>query len=228
MTGFSNHFSNPQAVARYAEGPVRAVPGFRDMQRMASLLIAERVMEDAHVLVLGAGGGLEMKVFADAHPGLTFVGVDPSAEMLTLAEQTLGTHASRANLHKGYIEGAPEGPYDAATCLLTLHFITEDERRRTLAEMRRRLKPGSPLVVAHFSFPQKDEGERALWLSRHASFLADSGIDPAKAEETRAAIDAKLSLLTPEQDEALLREAGFSNISLFYASFAFRGWAAYA
>lgn len=198
------------------------------MQRMASLLIAERVMEDARLLVLGAGGGLEMKVFADAHPGWTFDGVDPSAEMLTLAENTLGTHASRANLHKGYIEDAPAGPFDAATCLLTLHFIKEDERCRTLAEMRRRLKPGSPLVVAHFSFPQQDEAERALWLSRHTSFLIDSGIDSAKAEETRAAIDTQLNLLKPEQDEALLREAGFTNISMFYAAFAFRGWVAYA
>jgi predicted TIM-barrel fold metal-dependent hydrolase len=39
---------------------------------------------------------------------------------------------------------------------------------------------------------------------------------------------AKLPLLAPEQDEALLREAGFPDVSLFYAGFAFRGWVAYA
>lgn len=228
MNGVAGHFSNPQAVARYIEGPARAVPGFCDMQRMASLLIAERVKEDARVLVLGAGGGLELKVFADAHPRWTFDGVDPSAEMLILAERTLGPHVSRARLHKGYVDDAPAGPFDAAACLLTLHFITADERRRTVAEMRRRLKPGAPLVVAHFSFPQKDEAERALWLSRYSAFVSDSGVESGKAEQARAAIDAQLSLLTPEQDEALLRDAGFSNISLFYAAFAYRGWVAYA
>jgi tRNA (cmo5U34)-methyltransferase len=37
-----------------------------------------------------------------------------------------------------------------------------------------------------------------------------------------------LTILTPEQDEAILREAGFSNVSLFYVGFTFRGWVGYA
>ena len=35
-------------------------------------------------------------------------------------------------------------------------------------------------------------------------------------------------MFSPEQDEAMLREAGFSNVSLFYAAFTWRGWVAYA
>ncbi len=81
-------FSDPQAVARYAEGPVRQVPGFHALQQMAALLLAESVPAEGHVLVLGAGGGLELKVFAEAYPGWRFVGVDPSAEMLKVAEAT--------------------------------------------------------------------------------------------------------------------------------------------
>ena len=212
-------FSDPQAVARYAEGAPRNVPGYYAMQRMTTLLLAERVPEDARVLVLGAGGGLELKVFAEAHPKWAFDGVDPSAEMLKLAQRTLGPLASRTTLHQGYIGDAPLGPFDAATCLLTLHFLTLEERRRTAAEVRRRLKPGAPFVVAHFSIPQG--GERAVWLSR---FAAHAGIDPGQA----AAIDSHLTILAPEQDEAILREAGFSNLSLFYAGFTFRGWVGYA
>ncbi|KAG1318096.1 hypothetical protein G6F63_015373 [Rhizopus arrhizus] len=62
-------FSDPQAVARYAEGPVKQVPGFLALQQMAALLLAEAVPDDGRGLVLGAGGGLELKVFADAHAG---------------------------------------------------------------------------------------------------------------------------------------------------------------
>lgn len=222
-----NPFSDPQAVARYVEGPPRYVPGYNGMQRMATLLVAERVPEDARVLVLGAGGGLELKAFAQAQPGWTFDGIDPAAEMLKLAERTLGQLASRARLHQGYIDDAPEGPFDAATCLLTLHFVAPDERRRIAVEVHRRLKPGAPFVVAHFSVPQ-GEGERELWLSRYAAFLAASGVEPDKAANARAAIDTQLHILTPEQDEAILRGAGFSNVSLFYAGFTFRGWVAYA
>ena len=220
-------FSDPQVVARYAEGPPRIVPGYQGMQCMTTLLIAERVPDDARVLVLGAGGGLELKAFAQAHPGWTFDGVDPAAEMLTLAQRTLGPLASRASLHQGYIDDAPDGPFDAATCLLTLHFVALDERRRTAVEVHRRLKPGAPFVVAHFSIPQ-GEGERGLWLSRYAAFVAASGVESDKVANALAAIDRQLHILTPEQDEAILREAGFSNVNLFFAGFTFRGWVAYA
>jgi len=222
-----SHFSDPQAVAQYAEGPPRFVPGYNSLQRMTTLLIAECVPEDARVLVLGAGGGLELKVFAEAQSAWTFDGVDPSAEMLKLAEQNLGSLGSRTRLHQGYIDDAPDGPFDAATCLLTMHFLPFEERLRTAIEVHRRLKSGAPFIVAHFSVPQ-GEGERDLWLSRHSAFLIASGVEPDKAANARAAIDTKLNILTPEQDESILREAGFSNVSLFYAGFTFRGWVAYA
>lgn len=212
-------FSDPQAVARYAEGTLRNVPGYHAMQRMTTILLAERVREDGRVLVLGAGGGLELKVFAEAHSNWTFDGIDPSAEMLKLAQRTLGSLVSRATLHQGYVDGAPIGPFDAATCLLTMHFLTPEERLRTAVEVHRRLKHGAPFVVAHFSIPLGNE--RAVWLSRFAAY---AGIDQGQA----IAIDSHLTILSPEQDEAILQKAGFSNISLFYAGFTFRGWVGYA
>jgi tRNA (cmo5U34)-methyltransferase len=227
MSDPSNPFSSAEAVARYAENPPRVVPGFADLQRMAALLLAERASEDANILVLGAGGGLELKVFAQTQPKWQFEGVDPSAEMLTLAEQTLGPLFNRVQLRQGYIDAASEGPFDGAACLLTLHFIAAEERHRTITEVHRRLKPGAPFVVAHLSFPQA-EGERALWLSRYAAFAASSGIAPEKAQSASDAVDRHLHILTPEQDEGLLHNAGFSRISQFYAGFAFRGWVAYA
>ena len=59
------------------------------MQRMAMLLLTERAPADGRVLVLDAGGGLEIKAFAEAQPGWRFDGVDPSAAMLDLARLAL-------------------------------------------------------------------------------------------------------------------------------------------
>ena len=221
---FLSSFSDPQAVARYAEGPVRQVPGFHALQQMTSLLLAESVPSDGHVLVLGAGGGLELKTFAEAQPEWHFVGVDPSAEMLKLANSTLGPFASRVEFCESYIDTAPEGPFDGATCLLTLHFLPAEERLHTLVELRRRLKPGAPLVVAHHSFPQS-EGEKARWLGRYAAFAEASGI--SNARNGISWMSSRLPSLTPEQDVALLREAGFDVVELFYAAFTFKGWVAY-
>lgn len=220
-------FSDPEVVARYAEGPVRQVPGFTALHQMARLLLAERVPDDGRVLVVGAGGGLELKAFAEAHAQWRFVGVDPSAEMLKLARATLGSaHASRIELHEGYVDTAPAGPFDGATCLLTLHFLALEERRRTLAEVHRRLRVGAPLVVAHHSFPQSDS-DKARWLDRYAAFAIASGVSAQNARNGAAAIGRQLPVLSPEQDVALLREAGFSDAELFYAGFSFKGWVAY-
>jgi len=220
-------FHDPQPVAAYAQGPARNVPGWADMLRMADLLLAERAPDDGTILVVGAGGGLELKRFAGAHPAWRFVGVDPSGEMLKLARATLGPLASRADLHEGYVDSAPAGPFDGATCLLTMHFVAFEERQRMLEQIRRRLRPKAPLVIAHLSFPQAAD-ERETWLQRYAAFVASSGIEPAKARAGAQAVGSKLPVLSPEQDEALLREAGFSNPQLFYAGFAFRGWVSYA
>jgi tRNA (cmo5U34)-methyltransferase len=220
-------FSDPQAVARYAEGPVRQVPGFHALQQMTTLLLAEFVPEEGKVLVVGAGGGLELGVFAKAQPGWRFAGVDPSAEMLKLAVATLGSLASRVDFVEGYIDAAPPGPFDGATCLLTLHFLTADERLRTLGEVRRRLKPGAPLIVAHHSFPQSGH-EKTRWLDRYAAFAVSSGIPTSNMRNAIDAIGARLPLLSPEQDVVLLQKAGFKDIELFYAGFTFKGWVAYA
>jgi tRNA (cmo5U34)-methyltransferase len=194
---------------------------------MTLLLLAEGAGTSANMLVVGAGGGMEIEVFAQARPGWTFDGVDPSPEMLKLAATTLAPFGERVRLHEGLVDVAPEGPFDGATCLLTLHFVERDERLRTLREIRARLKPGAPLVVAHHSFPQ-GEDERALWLSRYAAFAAASGVPAENANAAAVAIGERLPLLSPEDDEALIAEAGFADVSLFYAGFTFRGWVARA
>lgn len=48
---FLDAFSDPEAVARYADGPRRFVPGFDALHRMTGILLAERVPGDATVLV---------------------------------------------------------------------------------------------------------------------------------------------------------------------------------
>ncbi len=219
-------FDDADAVARYLEGPLRKVPGLHALHRMAELLLAEAVPVDGRVLVLGAGGGLELRAFAEARRGWRMVGVDPSAPMLALAQRTLGDLAARVELVEGYIDDAPDGPFDGAACLLTLHFLPADERLRTLRALLRRLAPGAPLVVAHHSFEMRgDAGTR--WLGRYAAFGSSAGAGSADEAATIAAMRERLPALPPETDVDLLEQAGFEGVELFYAGFTFRGWVAY-
>jgi tRNA (cmo5U34)-methyltransferase len=222
----AEHFSDPASVAQYAENARRMVPGLALVHELADALLSEAVPERGRVLVLGAGGGLELAHLAARHDGWTFDGADPSAEMLRLAASTLGADAARVALHGGYIDDAPDGPFDGAVCLLTLHFLAEEERGRTLREIHRRLRPGAPLVTFHHSVAAGDA--RTTWLRRWARFTATPGTDDGRIEATVATMAARLPVLTPEEDEAVLHEAGFRDVGVFYGALTFRGWVATA
>jgi tRNA (cmo5U34)-methyltransferase len=218
-----DHFNDSEMVLRYLDGPRRFVPGLDDLLKMTLLLLAERAPANAKVLVLGAGGGSELLAMAEAQPGWAFVGVDPASEMLKLAERTASAHMDRIELIEGCIDNAPVGPFDAATCLLTLHFMDAAERERTLRLLHSRLRPNAPFVAAHIAFPQ-EENERGIWLDRYAAFAVANGVDPEMARNARDMVAANLHCLNPEQDEAILRTSGFADVDLFYSAFTWRGW----
>ena len=220
-------FTDPGAVARYAENLVRQVPAVDVLHQLAGLLLRERVPVDGRVLVLGAGGGMELKAFAETNPEWRLLGVDPSLEMLDLATHTLGPLAARVELLRGYIDDAPDTLFDGATCLLTLHFLAREERLHALRELKRRLSPGAPLVIAHHSVPDAVD-EKLAWFRRHAAFVASNGVPAADAEATAVALANRLPTLSPEAEVEFLQEAGFTKPSLFYAAFTFRGWVAFA
>ena len=220
-------FNDPQAEAQYVEGPRRFVPGYESLHRMTAILLAEDTPADARVLVLGAGGGLELRALAEAHPAWTFIGIDPAREMLREAERSLGPLMDRVTLVEGYIDDAPAGPFDAAACLLTLHFLEPVKREATVRAIRQRLRPGAPFVAAHGSFPQT-ENERPVWLDRYEAYAIASGTDREQARKARTAVGAHLPTLAPEQDAEILRAGGFSDVALFFAALTWRGWVARA
>ena len=214
-------FISPAVVASYAADAPRKVPGLADLHRMVMLLLAEGAPGDAHILVVGAGGGMEIRAMAEAQPAWRFTGVDPSPAMLDLARQTVAPVADRVDLIQGIIDQAPEGYFYGATCLLTLHHLDRNERLRTLKEIRRRLGPGARLVTAAHSAPGPDP-ER--WMARSVAFGDRAGADRTKAAAIGRMMMERLPLLTPAQEEDMLREVGFTNVELFYAAFSFRGW----
>jgi len=223
------HFDDPDFARHYVEdGPARFVPGYDVMHRMAAQLIAERAGDDAAVLVLGAGGGLEIRAMAALQPGWTFHGVDPSAEMLATGQAICASVADRVAWTRGFIPEAPDGPFDGATCLLTLHFLTDDGAKlEALRAIRQRLKPGAAFILVDLCLDGTAPGYDAL-RDRYARFALNSGADPEDVAHTRDRLKAVLHTVPPERDEALLTEAGFTGVHLFYAGLSWRGWTAYA
>lgn len=221
MRSNPNPFLNPAAVSDYVlETPLK-VPGLADLHKMAALLLAEQARGPADILVVGAGGGLEIRAMAEMRPDWRFTGVDPSPAMLDIARQTTSICAERTHLIHGTAVDAPAGPFDGAVCLLTLHFLDRRERLETLREIRGRLKPGGVLVAAHHT---EIDGQAYLWLERSAEFAVGPTSAPGQAAASAKAMAERLPLLSQDREEACFREAGFKHPSLFYAALSFRGW----
>ncbi len=222
-------FKDKDFVARYAEGPKAFVPGFEALHRIMVQLLKERTTDKAEVLVLGAGGGLELRTLSDACPQWSFCGVDPSGDMLNQARTLLGDDASgKVQWIEGLIFDAPQGPFDAATCLLTLHFVADDGGKLdTLKAIRARLKPGAPFIVAHLCI-NKGAPNGPQQFERYLQYALESGTPAAMLQKIRETVPTNLNCVAPARDEALLHEAGFTGVELVFAGLYWRGWIAYA
>lgn len=213
-------------ISSYAQRTRHAVPGLDLVHRIVDQILSETTPGDGRILVVGAGGGLELRHLAERHADWTFDGVDPSTQMLELARETTGSDADRIRLRKGDASCAPAGPFDGATCLLVLHFLDVDERLATLSQIRQRLRPGAPLLT--FNHTASAGPNRLAWFQRSARYAAGPGTDPAELMRSAAAMSTQLPALSPLEEETLLHEAGFSDVGLYYAALTFRGWVAYA
>jgi tRNA (cmo5U34)-methyltransferase len=225
-----SHYEDPDVVRRYAQGPAAFVPAYAHMQRMAAQLIRERIGDTGRVLVLGAGGGLELEAFATRSPCWSFLGVDPAAAMLDAARERMRAAGAsgRVDWHHGYVFDAPAGPFDAATCLLTLHFVADDgAKEHTLREIRRRLQPGAPFVLVDLCIDLAAP-DAATALARYREFALESGAEREQVETTCGRLVDVLQLVSAARDEELLASAGFTGVELFYAGLSWRGWRALA
>lgn len=221
---------SPALTSNYEQAPRWFVPGYDLSHALAAVLLRDRIGERGRILVVGAGGGVELSVFARECAAWTFVGLDPSAVMLGLARSKLESvgAADRVELVQGYIEDAPAGPFDAATAFLTLPFIPDDGRRlRALREIRARLAPGAPfLTTAGCTDTRSSRFDEDLRL--YAASARRNGAPPAVIEGAVRMQRESLAFVTPEREESLLAEAGFKDVHRFCQALWFFGWMAAA
>ena len=111
-----------------------------------------RVVEQAaigdgmRVLDIGAGTGTLAALVGERHPGARVTGLDADPAMLARAR----AKAPRASFDEGlsYELPYPDASFDRVLSSLFFHHLRPRDKRRTLAEARRVLRPGGELHVA--------------------------------------------------------------------------------
>jgi tRNA (cmo5U34)-methyltransferase len=221
---------NRSLSASYEQGPRWFVPGYDASHAMAAVLLRDRVADQGRILVIGAGGGVELALFASECDSWSLVGVDPSREMLEQARRKVDTVGAshRVSLVRGYVEDAPRERFDAATAFLCLNFIPDDGRRLdALREIHSRLVPAGTFLMINgctdMKAPRFDE-----YLRLYGAFARRNGAPPEIIEGAVRMQRETLFSVLPDREEELLAQAGFTGVHLFYCGLWIYGWLACA
>jgi len=113
--------------------------------------ILERAGLDAgeRVLDVGCGPG-RLALLAKKRTGVGEVhGVDPSPEMIELANERAKRAGLDVRFQNGVIEDLPfpEGSFDLVTSSFMLHHLPDDLKRKGFSEIARVLRPGGRLLA---------------------------------------------------------------------------------
>jgi demethylmenaquinone methyltransferase/2-methoxy-6-polyprenyl-1,4-benzoquinol methylase len=179
-------------------------------RRKAMAPLLEGLGEKPRVLDLGAGtldGALEIR---RRRPGATVVAADFAREMLRVGRRKAGaesvaTHGADGH-HLPYADAAFDGAF-SAFCVRNLHTLPV-----ALAELRRVVRPGGPVVILEFFRPAK----RRLFFDGlyNAKLLPLLGWAVSGDREAYRYLPASIERFVSRPEfEELLRSAGFAATS---------------
>ena len=208
----------------------KAIPGYEALHGMTHSLLQTNLSESAKLLVVGSGTGMELVNYCQQNPTWSLTGIDPSAEMMAIAEEELTTlgYRERIVLHTDYVSSLPETePMDAATLMLVMHFLRDDgSKLRLLKDIARHLKPGAQLVLADLYGDRSKPYFAKLRKAWQALYFSQLDDESRNIEAFQTSIDNSIYFVSEARIIELLQAAGFSNITKFYNAFLFGGWIA--
>lgn len=218
-------FFNQDMAKRYDERNSKLAAISDNLHFLIRLVLAD-LPSRARILCVGAGTGAEILSLAEARPGWTFVGVDPSREMLEVCRARLAQEGAsdRCELIHGYVQDTPEAPaFDAVLSILVAHFIARAERRAFYANILQRLKPDGYFVSAEIS-ADLEAPEFPAMLRNWEQVQALMGATPASLQALADTLRNTLNVLSPAETNALWLESGFGPPVEFFQAFMIRGW----
>lgn len=217
-------FFNQEIADAYDRRNAGLKPISESLHFLMRLALAD-VPAEARVLCVGVGTGAEILSLATAFPGWTFVGVDPSAEMLAVGAHRLAEAGvmDRCTLIHGYVDDVAETGFDVVVSLLVAHFIRREGRPAFYAAIHDRLKPGGRFLSAEIS-ADLDGPQFPVLLTDWKQVQTRMGATPESLAKLEDGLRDVLGVLPVAETEALWRDAGFPLPVPFFQAFMIRGW----
>lgn len=214
---------------RYEKLAHQLIPAYAQLFPATVALLEGEVTDDADVLVVGCGTGIELTTFGKSKPDWRLTGVDPSPQMIRLAQEKLRDEGleDRCELLCGYTNDLPRVPaFDAATLFNVMHFLPDDGAKLVLLEnIAARLRPGGQLVMVDLHGDPSSETFRRL-MSGWQEFMLLRGLSIEERAVFLDRLRQGMHYVPATRILELLNEAGFGQVIQFYNWFLYGGWVA--
>ena len=113
--------------------------------------------ENAAVLDLGCGTGLELEAFFKINPTAEVTGIDLTEAMLTALKDKLPDKKITTVCGSYFDVPFGEEAFDAAVSVESLHHFSEEEKLPLFTKLRKALKPGGFFVLTDFYADTDDQ-----------------------------------------------------------------------
>ena len=161
--------------------------------------------ENAKILDLGCGTGLELEFYFPLNPAAKITGIDLSKGMLNAMREKFPY--KNISLICGSYFDVPfgENAFDAAVSVESLHHFTAEEKRPLYEKLYRALKKGGYFILTDYLC--KTDEEEKLYREAYLNLQKEQGISDNEFYHYDTP-------LTFEHEIEVLKKAGFSSVKI--------------
>jgi tRNA (cmo5U34)-methyltransferase len=219
----------PIPTSEYDRMAQLSIPGYEALHQMVLAFLRFKLPKIANLLIVGAGSGMELVTFGKENLQWQLLGLDPSANMLAIARKKIEQQglSERVKLFQGYTHELPETIlYDAATCILVMHFLPDDGSKLALLEsIAQKIKPAANFILVDM-FGEKNTALFEQLVSIWRLYSQGIGLNSEILEQREQALRESIHPIPEPRVLELLQQAGFGNTMQFYTGLIFGGWIA--
>ena len=219
-SGAPEKFEFDENVARVFDDMLeRSIPHYRECQEMVVDWCTRFAREDSNLYDLGCSTGVLLSRVASAIPErsrVRLIGVDNSTPMLDKARENLQSVKTPWELVHADLDG-DFSLTNASVVVMnyTLQFIAPERRQLLLGKIFQGLEPGGCLLLTEKVLGDTPELD-AAFVETHHQFKRERGYSELEISRKREALENVLTPLKLHENIALLKQAGFRNVDIFF------------
>jgi tRNA (cmo5U34)-methyltransferase len=207
----------------------RSIPDLATMRDLVFEIGSKFAQPSTDIVDLGCSRGAAMARFLELlGPSNRFVGVDTSAPMLAACRERFADEIARGRVEIRQDDLRTTYPPVRASLtlsVLTLQFVPQAHRARVLADAWRSTVPGGALILVE-KLRGRDREIDDMLVDIYHSTKRSMGYSQEEIDRKRLSLQGVLVPNSGEENEQLLRDAGFTLVECFWRYLCFGGWIA--